>query len=336
MPSSYTPSLRFEQPSNGEQNGTWGDTLDRQMQLIDLAVAGIAVVSTQGGTVVLSANDGLDDQARRAVLQLTGTLTANLTVVFPAGASKVINIRNYLQGAAGFSLTLQVAGSGSPAVYPASVGGLFFCDGSGIDWLSPTVGFGNLAVLGVQTVGGSLDPIGQGVPGSVFRGGSIQVNAPPGSAAASLSASYAPGIGANGILSELYAGSAAYPVGSITTNGASTAYNVTSDHRAKDRLRPLWGALARLGRLPVYRGVYRAAPNREVDMVLAHEAARVVPESVWGAKNAVDAEGEPVLQQWDASKMVPLLIAALKEAAERIETLEERLDASWPARLLGR
>lgn len=336
MPSTYTPSLRLEQPADGEQNNTWGDTIDRQLQLIDLAIAGITTIATSGGTVGLTAINGLDDQSRRAILQLTGNLASNLVVQFPPGASKLITIRNLLTDN-GFSLTLQVYGSaGYAPVLAGNVGGLFYCDGVGIDVLSPVV------VVNSLTTSQGLDPIGKGTPGVAITETGIQVSAPPGSAAVSLSASYDPGVGANGVLSELYAGSAAYNCGSITTNGASTAFNTTSDHRAKDRLRPLYNALGRLQRLPVYRGVYRTAPDREVDMVLAHEAAVVVPESVWGAKNAVDPEGKPVLQQWDASKMVPLLIAALQEAAERIERLEKqayltrrRACARWLARLFG-
>ena len=330
MPSSYTPSLRLEQPADGEQNETWGDTIDRQLQLIDLAIAGITTIDTTGGTVGLTAINGLDDQSRRAILQLTGSLTSNLVVLFPPGASKIITIRNLLS-ANGFTLTLQVYNStGYAPVLAGNVGGLFYTDGVGIDVLSPVVVVNSLATSQ------GLDPIGKGVPGVAITETGISANAPPGSAAVSLSASYNPGAGANGILSELYAGSAAYNCGSITTNGASTAFNTTSDYRAKARLRPLWNALERLKRLPVYRGIYRTAPDREVDMVLAHEAAAVVPESVWGAKNAVDSEGEPVLQQWDASKMVPLLIAALQEAAQRIEALERRADLPWFIRLLGR
>ena len=337
MPSTYTPSLRLEQMADGEQNDTWGDTIDRQLQLIDLAIAGITTIATTGGTVGLTAINGLDDQSRRAILQLTGNLASNLVVQFPPGASKLITIRNLLTDN-GFTLTLQVYGSaGYAPVLAGNVGGLFYTDGVGIDVLSPVVVVNSLATSQ------GLDPIGKGVPGVAITETGISANAPPGSAAVSLSASYNPGAGANGILSELYAGSAAYNCGSITTNGASTAFNTTSDYRAKMVKRRLEDALSRIRQVPVYRGAYLAQPLQDVDMVMAHDAAKAVPESVWGEKDAVDRFGKPVLQQWDASKMVPLLIAGIDEAASRIERLEGRLrylDAnsrrSWLGRLFGR
>ena len=55
---------------------------------------------------------------------------------------------------------------------------------------------------------------------------------------------------------------------------------------------------------------------------MAHELAEVVPEAVTGEKDAVDAEGKPVYQGIDQSKLVPLLTAALQEALARIESLE--------------
>jgi hypothetical protein len=61
---------------------------------------------------------------------------------------------------------------------------------------------------------------------------------------------------------------------------------------------------------------------------LAHELAEVVPEAVTGEKDAVDAEGKPVYQGIDQSKLVPLLTAALQEALAKIESLEARLDAA--------
>ena len=47
-----------------------------------------------------------------------------------------------------------------------------------------------------------------------------------------------------------------------------------------------------------------------------------MPESITGAKDAVDAEGNPEYQGIDQSKLVPLLTAALQEALARIESLE--------------
>jgi hypothetical protein len=64
-----------------------------------------------------------------------------------------------------------------------------------------------------------------------------------------------------------------------------------------------------------------------VDGFLAHEAQAVVPEAVTGTHNEVDADGNPVMQGIDQSKLVPLLTGALQEAITKIEDLESRLAA---------
>jgi hypothetical protein len=116
--------------------------------------------------------------------------------------------------------------------------------------------------------------------------------------------------------------------GSITTNGSSTAFNTTSDYRLKENVVPLTGAADRLKQIPVHRFNFIADPDTTVDGFIAHEAQAVVPECATGTKDAVDADGNPVYQGIDQSKLVPLLTAALQEALSKIETLEARLTAA--------
>jgi hypothetical protein len=57
---------------------------------------------------------------------------------------------------------------------------------------------------------------------------------------------------------------------------------------------------------------------------LAHEVQDVVPEAITGAKDAVDAEGNPVYQGIDQSKLVPLLNCgiAIESLTARVSALE--------------
>ena len=52
-----------------------------------------------------------------------------------------------------------------------------------------------------------------------------------------------------------------------------------------------------------------------------------MPEAVTGTHNEVDDDGNPVMQQIDKSKLVPLLTAALQESIAKIETLEAKVAA---------
>ena len=114
-------------------------------------------------------------------------------------------------------------------------------------------------------------------------------------------------------------------VGSISVTGSSTSYNTSSDHRLKENLVDLTGATTRLKQLEPKRFNFIADADTTVDGFLAHEVQTVVPEAITGTHNEVDADGNPVYQGIDQSKLVPLLTAALQEAIAKIETLETEM-----------
>ena len=117
-------------------------------------------------------------------------------------------------------------------------------------------------------------------------------------------------------------------LGKIRINGAGVAYDTTSDYRLKENIEPITDAVARLQALKPWRFNFTSHPDVTVDGFLAHEAQEVVPEAVGGHKDEEDADGNPVYQGIDQSKLVPLLTAALQEAIAKIETLEARLTAA--------
>jgi hypothetical protein len=129
-------------------------------------------------------------------------------------------------------------------------------------------------------------------------------------------------------------------VGGIATNGTTTSYVTTSDYRIKEDWRPLKKtAMDTLDSIPIYSLTYKSNPEQRLIGFLAHEVQEVMPEAVTGEKDAIDEDGNPILQMVDYSKIVPLLMAAvqevnaenkalkdvLKSALERISTLEARL-----------
>jgi len=121
--------------------------------------------------------------------------------------------------------------------------------------------------------------------------------------------------------------SANVSVGGIFTNASSTTYSTTSDHRLKENVVGVTGASARVQQLNPVRFNFIADADATVDGFLAHEVQDVVPEAITGTRDEVDAEGNPVYQGIDQSKLVPLLTAALQEALTKIETLEARVAA---------
>jgi hypothetical protein len=108
--------------------------------------------------------------------------------------------------------------------------------------------------------------------------------------------------------------------GSITYNraGGLTAYNVTSDYRAKDIIGPVTNSGALIDSVPVYMGKMKDA-TQERPMFIAHE---VPAYAHTGEKDAVDADGNPVYQQMDASALIPVMWAEIQSLRARVAQLE--------------
>jgi len=113
-------------------------------------------------------------------------------------------------------------------------------------------------------------------------------------------------------------------VGTISTSGSATAYNTSSDYRLKENVVYTWDATTRIKQLKPARFNFIADDtNTPVDGFLAHEAQAVVPESVTGTKDEVDADGNAIMQGIDQSKLVPLLVKTIQELEARITALEK-------------
>ena len=108
-------------------------------------------------------------------------------------------------------------------------------------------------------------------------------------------------------------------------NGTTAVqYNTSSDYRLKENVVTDWDATTRLKQLRPSRFNFIGESNRTVDGFLAHEVQDIVPEAIAGAKDAVDADGNPKYQGIDQSKLVPLLVKTIQELEARITTLENQ------------
>jgi len=92
--STYSPSLRIELITTGDQAGTWGNTTNTNLgTLIESAVAGYTSVSVISANQALTALNGAEDQSRNMTIALTTTTGANFAVYAPP-AEKVYVIYN--------------------------------------------------------------------------------------------------------------------------------------------------------------------------------------------------------------------------------------------------
>jgi len=111
--------------------------------------------------------------------------------------------------------------------------------------------------------------------------------------------------------------------GSIRIDSNATIYGTGSDHRLKNDAKPMIGSLDRLSQLKPVNFEWVSNGKRS-DGFLAHELQEIAPDCVSGQKDAVDENGNPVLQMVDHSKLVPLLVAAIQELSQKVAELESR------------
>ncbi len=112
-------------------------------------------------------------------------------------------------------------------------------------------------------------------------------------------------------------------VGSITMSSSQAYFNGTSDYRLKENINYTWDATTRLKQLkPARFNWIDDSTNTTVDGFLAHEVQGVVADAVTGTKDATYSNGDPLYQQMDYSKLVPLLVKTIQELEARITALE--------------
>ena len=119
-------------------------------------------------------------------------------------------------------------------------------------------------------------------------------------------------------------------IGSVRVASTSTvAFNTTSDYRLKENAVDVTDGLSRINALKPYKfNFIRDEQDRVQDGMFAHEVKDIVPIAVMGEKDAVDEEGNIDPQTLDYSKLVPVMVAAIKELSTKVETLETQISGS--------
>ena len=116
--------------------------------------------------------------------------------------------------------------------------------------------------------------------------------------------------------------------GSLNGSGSGLAIVNASDYRKKENITDLSGSLAKIKALRPVTFTHRSAYTTDTSAVktgmIAHEVAAVLPNLVVGEKDAVDDDGEIVLQalSYSGDEMITHLIGAIKELEARITEIE--------------
>jgi hypothetical protein len=105
-------------------------------------------------------------------------------------------------------------------------------------------------------------------------------------------------------------------VGNIDTTATATLYNTTSDSRLKESIVPLTNALDCIRSLNPISHKWKIDGSQGYGFA-ADELQKIRPECVTGEPDALNEDGTIKPQQVDYSKLVPWLVAAIKELSER-------------------
>ena len=112
MASTYSDRLKLELQGTGENAGTWGDKTNNNLDVVDAFVAGYLSKDVGGSSNVTltTANASSTAESSNKVIELTGTLTGNITVFIPA---KENNYFIYNNTAGSFTVNVAATGHGA-------------------------------------------------------------------------------------------------------------------------------------------------------------------------------------------------------------------------------
>jgi len=160
MASTYSTRLSIELPGDGEQEGTWGQTLNKNMgTLIEEAIAGVVDINVAAGNVILTSTEGATNEARHAVLNVTGSPGAAREITAPAvekiywvvnGSDDTVTIKTAATSgvsiAAGNAAAVAYTGADFVALYQTAA----FNDGS---VTTPGISFSGDTDTGIYRIG---------------------------------------------------------------------------------------------------------------------------------------------------------------------------------------
>jgi microcystin-dependent protein len=175
MASTYSPSLKITLMGDGDQAGLWGQTTNTNLgTLVEQAITGVVSITMSNANYTLTSFNGITDEARNAVLVVTGSNSAVRDLIPPV-AEKLYTVVNNTTG--GFAIRV-IGASGTGVNIPNGATCLVYCDGTNfINGLSGSTG--NFTVNGTLSTTGALTYGGVTLSNSVTGTGSMALSASP-------------------------------------------------------------------------------------------------------------------------------------------------------------
>ena len=127
MASTYSPSLKITLMGDGDQAGLWGQTTNTNLgTLLEQAITGVTSITMSDANYTLTSFNGISDEARNAVLVVTGANNAVRDLIPPVVEKLYIVVNNTTGGFA-----IRVIGvSGTGVNIPNGSTAIVYCDGT--------------------------------------------------------------------------------------------------------------------------------------------------------------------------------------------------------------
>jgi hypothetical protein len=173
MASTYSTSLKLELIGNGDQSGVWGTTTNNNLgTLLEQAITGVVGITMTDANYTLTNFNGVSDEARNAVLVVSGTNTDTRSVIAPL-VEKLYTVVNNTTG--GFPILIR-GSSGSNVSVPSGATIPVYCTGTGFFSAEVNASTGNITVNGNEVVTGTLQTnqsasIGKSITGTYSQSG---------------------------------------------------------------------------------------------------------------------------------------------------------------------
>jgi hypothetical protein len=165
--STYSPSLRIELITTGDQAGVWGTTTNTNLgTLIESAIAGYTSVSITSANQALTALNGVADQSRNMTIALTTTTTAAFNVYAPPAEKTYViqNASSYTATIYNSSVLGNTTAAGTGVAIPAGRTVTVWSDGTNFAFQNDHLSSLTLATpLAAASGGTGLSSLGAGV-----------------------------------------------------------------------------------------------------------------------------------------------------------------------------
>jgi hypothetical protein len=153
MASTYTTRNGIELISTGEQSGTWGDTTNVNLEIIDRALSGSTTIVLSGTAHTLTTTDGTLSEGMYRVLVLGGSPSGTNTItIAPNDAQKMYLVQN---GSGEDAIFTQ--GSGASITVPDGTSKIIYSDGAGagaaVSDLTAALSMSSVAITGGSIIG---------------------------------------------------------------------------------------------------------------------------------------------------------------------------------------